>query len=92
MDIFSAESFGPIAGIRVVSDENEAVSIVNSPNYGLSSAIWIKDMHRALEIASRLYVSALHVNGSTIHDESTLPHGGTNLSGYGRFGAEWGIK
>ncbi|KAM6506976.1 hypothetical protein FALCPG4_018788 [Fusarium falciforme] len=92
MNVFSSESFGPIAGIRVVSDENEAISIVNSLNHGLSSAIWTKDVHRALEVASRLHVSALHVNDSTVHDEATLPHGGTNLSGYGRFGAEWGIR
>ncbi|KAM6504582.1 hypothetical protein FSOLCH5_015324 [Fusarium solani] len=92
MNVFSSESFGPIAGIRVVSDESEAISIVNSLNHGLSSAIWTKDVHRALEVASRLHVSALHVNDSTVHDEATLPHGGTNLSGYGRFGAEWGIR
>ncbi|EEU36516.1 uncharacterized protein NECHADRAFT_81185 [Fusarium vanettenii 77-13-4] len=47
MDILSAESFGPIAGIRVVSDENEAISIVNSLNHGLFSPLWTKDMHRA---------------------------------------------
>ncbi|KAJ4253436.1 hypothetical protein NW762_010594 [Fusarium torreyae] len=92
MSIFSSESFGPIAGIRVVADETEAISIINALNHGLSSAIWTQNTHRALRIASRLHVSALHVNDSTVHDESTLPHGGTNLSGYGRFGSEWGIQ
>lgn len=36
--------------------------------------------------------SAVHINGSTIHDEPTLPHGGMKSSGYGRFGSSWGIS
>lgn len=43
------------------------------------------------------YVSVLtsrlvHINGSTIYDEPTLPYGGNNSSGIGRFGGSWGIK
>ncbi|KPM38686.1 hypothetical protein AK830_g7880 [Neonectria ditissima] len=92
MEFFSAESFGPILGMVVVESEDEAIDIVNGSDYGLSAAIWTHDYHRALRLARRLDVGAVHINASTVHDEATLPHGGSKSSGFGRFGAEWGLK
>ncbi|KAF5567555.1 salicylaldehyde dehydrogenase [Fusarium phyllophilum] len=92
MDFLRTESFGPCLGIVAVSDGDEAVKIVNDSDYGLSGAIWTRNQYAALEMARRLQVGAVHINSSTVHDEATLPHGGTKLSGFGRFGAEWGLK
>ncbi|KAF9776509.1 hypothetical protein IL306_005292 [Fusarium sp. DS 682] len=92
MDFFRTETFGPCLGIVTVSDGNEAIKIVNDGDYGLSAAIWTRDHYGGLEMARRLQVAAVHINSSTVHDEATLPHGGTKLSGFGRFGAEWGLK
>ncbi|KAI1037514.1 hypothetical protein LB503_013064 [Fusarium chuoi] len=92
MDFLRTESFGPCLGIVAVSDGDEAVKIVNDSDYGLSGAIWTRNHYAALELARRLQVGAVHINSSTVHDEATLPHGGTKLSGFGRFGAEWGLK
>ncbi|KAF5637620.1 salicylaldehyde dehydrogenase [Fusarium tjaetaba] len=92
MDFLRTESFGPCLGIVAVSDGDEAVKIVNDSDYGLSGAIWTQNQYAALEMARRLQVGAVHINSSTVHDEATLPHGGTKQSGFGRFGAEWGLK
>ncbi|KAF5703222.1 salicylaldehyde dehydrogenase [Fusarium mundagurra] len=92
MDFLRTESFGPCLGIVAISDGDEAVKIVNDSDYGLSGAIWTRNQYAALEMARRLQVGAVHINSSTVHDEATLPHGGTKLSGFGRFGAEWGLK
>ncbi|KAH7162008.1 aldehyde dehydrogenase [Dactylonectria estremocensis] len=92
MEFFSVESFGPMLGIATVSNEDEAIEMVNASEYGLSAAIWTRDHYRALELAQRLDVGAVHVNASTVHDEATLPHGGVKASGFGRFGAEWGLR
>ncbi|KAF5250702.1 hypothetical protein FANTH_4145 [Fusarium anthophilum] len=92
MDFLRTESFGPCLGIVAVSDGDEAVKIVNDSDYGLSGAIWTRNQYAALEMARRLQVGAVHINSSTVHDEATLPHGGTKQSGFGRFGAEWGLK
>lgn len=92
MDFLRTESFGPCLGIVAVSDGDEAVKIVNDSDYGLSGAIWTRSHYAALELARRLQVGAVHINSSTVHDEATLPHGGTKQSGFGRFGAEWGLK
>ncbi|KAJ4197086.1 hypothetical protein NW767_009331 [Fusarium falciforme] len=91
MDFFRVESFGPCVGVLVVPDENEAIKVANSSDYGLSAAIWTKDHYKALEMARKLQVGAVHINSLTVHDEATLPHGGTKCSGFGRFGAEWGL-
>lgn len=92
MAYFRTESFGPCIGIVAVYDEADAVKIVNDSGYGLSAAIWTKDHYRALNLARKLQVGAVHINSLTVHDEPTLPHGGTGLSGFGRFGAEWGLE
>ena len=36
-------------------------------------------------------VGAVHINGATVHDAPNLPHGGHGDSGFGRFGAHWGL-
>lgn len=91
MDFFLQESFGPMLGVMEVSTEEEAIEFINSSEYALSSAIWTRDHYRALGLARKLDVSAVHINGSTVHDEATLPHGGAKSSGFGRFGGEWGL-
>ena len=92
MAYFRQESFGPCIGIVSIADETDAVRIVNESGYGLSASIWTRDHYRALNLARKLLVGAVHINSLTVHDEPTLPHGGTGLSGFGRFGAEWGLE
>ncbi|EFX02135.1 aldehyde dehydrogenase [Grosmannia clavigera kw1407] len=91
MHYFAEESFGPMLGLVVVEDEAAAERVVNASEYGLSAAVWSRNHHRALELARRLDVGAVHINAPTVHDEATLPHGGSKSSGFGRFGAEWGL-
>ncbi|KFY96806.1 hypothetical protein V500_02288 [Pseudogymnoascus sp. VKM F-4518 (FW-2643)] len=89
-DMHYIESFGPIYGIVVVDSELEALQMVKSSAYGLSAAIFTQNRFNALNI-SREIRAAAHVNSLTVHDEPTLPHGGHGDSGWGRFGARWGL-
>ncbi|KAH7393695.1 putative aldehyde dehydrogenase [Cadophora sp. MPI-SDFR-AT-0126] len=91
MDLIHLESFGPLLGIRTVSDEEEALQLMNESTYGLSAAIFSENHFRALQLGRRMKVGAVHINGSTVHDASNLPHGGHGDSGFGRFGAHWGL-
>jgi acyl-CoA reductase-like NAD-dependent aldehyde dehydrogenase len=92
MDMYSTESFGPVLSLKVVENIEEAINVANHSGYGLSAAIWTKSHHEAISIGHRLEVGAVHVNGMTVHDEATLPHGGSGLSGFGRFGGSWGLR
>ncbi|NKB53780.1 MAG: aldehyde dehydrogenase family protein [Rhizobiaceae bacterium] len=86
MDIYAAESFGPVTTIIRARDEDHAVEIANDTEYGLSSAVFTQNIQRGLEVAKRLQTGIAHINGPTVGDEAQMPFGGTKASGYGRFG------
>ncbi|KAK9447940.1 aldehyde dehydrogenase domain-containing protein [Limtongia smithiae] len=89
--VYAEESFGPTMVICKVESAAEAVERTNESRYGLSASIWTKDVVRGVLLAREIESGAVHINGMTVHDESTLPHGGVKESGYGRFGAQWGL-
>jgi len=88
MDIYYTESFGPSVAVLEVETDEEALEIANDTEYGLSSALFTKDLARGLKIASAIESGAVHINSMSVHDEPNLPHGGTKSSGFGRFGAQ----
>ena len=77
------------ASARVTS--REAVALANDTEYGLSAAVFTRDMARALEVARQIDSGICHINGPTVHDEPQMPFGGARASGYGRFGGKAGI-
>lgn len=86
MRIYEEESFGPIVCLLRAGSDDEAVTIANASEYGLSSAIFSRDVARALSIAKRVESGICHINGATVADEPQMPFGGVKASGYGRFG------
>jgi len=91
MALFREESFAPQVSITRVSSADEAVRIANDTEYGLSAAIFSRDIARAIELAKRIETGICHINGPTVHDEAQMPFGGVKASGYGRFGGKAGI-
>jgi benzaldehyde dehydrogenase (NAD) len=91
MRIYGDESFGPVKGIVRVSGEDEAVACANDNEYGLSSAVFSRDIARGMNVARRIESGICHVNGPTVHDEAQMPFGGVKGSGFGRFGGQAGI-
>ncbi|KAL2820187.1 Aldehyde/histidinol dehydrogenase [Aspergillus cavernicola] len=92
MKLYEIESFGPIFGISRAESEHEIMEFIEQAKYGLSSSILSKDHYRALDLARSIRAGAVHINSMTVHDEPTLPHGGYGESGWGRFGASWGLE
>lgn len=91
MRIFVEESFGPSVSVIRVSSVEEAIKVANDTEYGLSAAVFSKDVARALTIAARIETGICHINGPTVHDEAQMPFGGVKGSGYGRFGGKAGV-
>ncbi|WP_421402663.1 aldehyde dehydrogenase [Agrobacterium fabrum] len=91
MRLYSEESFGPVVSIIRAGSIDEAVSIANESEFGLSAAVFGRDQARALSVAARIESGICHVNGPTVHDEAQMPFGGVKASGYGRFGGTAGI-
>ncbi|EKG13100.1 hypothetical protein MPH_09776 [Macrophomina phaseolina MS6] len=92
MDLYATESFGPSVSLIPVESEEEAVRIANDTEYGLSAAVFTKDLARGLRVARQIESGAVHINSMSVHDEPTLPHGGYKKSGWGRFNAAWGLE
>ncbi|EOD46582.1 hypothetical protein GTA08_BOTSDO11740 [Neofusicoccum parvum] len=92
MDLYYEESFGPSVSLIEVESEEEAIRIANDTDYGLTSAVFTKDLARGLRVARKIESGAVHINSMSVHDEPTIPHGGVKKSGWGRFNAQWGIE
>ena len=82
------ESFGPIVAVVRVGSIDDAVRVANDTEYGLSAAVFGRDVGRALTVAQRIESGICHINASTVHDEAQMPFGGVKASGYGRFGGK----
>lgn len=79
------EIFGPCCHIAPFDDEAEVIRRVNDTPYGLSTAIWTRDLSRAHRVAARIDVGIAWVNSWFLRDLRT-PFGGSKQSGIGREG------
>jgi len=91
MRLYREESFGPVVAVIRVKDEEAAIAAANDSEYGLSAAVFSRDIARALSVARRIQSGICHINGPTVHDEAQMPFGGVKASGYGRFGGQAGV-
>jgi len=91
MRVYQEESFGPIVSVLRFDTDEEAIRLANDSEYGLSSAVFSRDIGRAMAVAQRIESGICHINGPTVHDEAQMPFGGVKGSGYGRFGGKAAI-
>lgn len=85
------EVFGPVAAIFEFESEDEVVQLANSTVYGLSSAIFTRDISRALKTAKKLKAGTVWINTYGIIPHN-VPWGGYKMSGIGREGGKEGIE
>jgi len=83
MRIAQEEIFGPVVSIIPCDGIEDAVEIANGIEYGLSSAIYTKDVNKAFAAIRDLYAGITYVNAPTIGAEVHLPFGGTKATGNG---------
>lgn len=83
MTIAKEEIFGPVTAIMPVNNLKEAIDVANSVDYGLSSAIYTKDVNKAFIAIRDIEAGLTYVNSSTIGSEVHLPFGGIKASGGG---------
>ena len=91
MRIYNEESFGPVKPVIRVKSTEEAIAVANDTEYGLSAAVFGKDIMRAMDVAKQIHSGICHINGPTVADEAQMPFGGVGASGYGRFGGKAAI-
>ena len=62
---------------------DEAIDVVNESAYGLSAAIYTRDINLAMRATQRIDTGIVYVNAPTIGAEIQLPFGGTKHTGNG---------
>ena len=92
MQLSTDEVFGPVVGIQSARDEQHALELANSTDFGLSSAVFSANIDRGLHFARQIKAGMAHVNDMPVNDEAHLPFGGEKNSGLGRFNGDWAIE
>jgi acyl-CoA reductase-like NAD-dependent aldehyde dehydrogenase len=92
MKVMQEETFGPVIPMMRVANADEAVRLANDIEYGLTAAVFTKDLHKGEQIASRIdsgdvTINRVQVTAAT-HD---APWGGRKDSGLGRRGGPEGL-
>jgi len=62
MRVMTEESFGPVVGIQKVKDDEEALALINDSEFGLSAAIFSRDVDAALALADRIDAGTVFLN------------------------------
>src|SRR5699024_4974622 len=91
MDIAKEEICGPAVGIMKARGEQDALRLANNTEFGLSSAVFTKDIERGVRFARGIKAGMTHINDSTVNDEPHVMFGGEKNSGIGRFNGEQAI-
>ncbi len=87
---FKQETFGPLIPLLKFKTEEEAISIANDTEYGLSAYFCTKNLARAFHVAEKLEAGIIGVNEGLV-SSSNIPFGGWKESGIGREGGHQGI-
>src|SRR5690606_15360553 len=86
------EIFGPLVGIQTARDADHALELANSTEYGLSSAVFTRDIAKGVAFAQGIRAGMTHVNDMPVNDETGGPSGGQKHSGLGRSNGDWAIE
>lgn len=80
------EVLGPVIPIITFNGIKNAIDIVNNSPYGLTSSIFTESLKTAFQVASKLEVGTVIINGRTSYRSSDMPFGGWKYSGFGTEG------
>ena len=85
------ETFGPVAGIRRFTDEDEGIQLANDTPYGLAAYFYSRDIGRVWRVGEGLDYGIVGINTGFV-STAVAPFGGMKESGIGREGSKYGIE
>jgi aldehyde dehydrogenase (NAD+) len=83
VEIAQDEVFAPVCAFIEAADAAEAAAIADGVRYGLSTAVYTRDLDRALELARTLQTGLVRINQPTAGVDFHVPFGGEKASGFG---------
>lgn len=90
MPAFDEETFGPLAAMIKVKDEDEAFDLSEKSKYGLGVTVCTMNIEKAIAMSNKVSDGAYFIN-ELVKSDPRLPFGGAKNSGYGRELAKDGI-
>jgi len=91
MRIAKEEIFGPFLSVLKINSFDEAIEVANHIPYGLSSAVYTKDVARAFRAMRDIEAGITYINGPTIGAEAHMPFGGVKGTGNGHREGGWEV-
>ncbi|KAM0263353.1 hypothetical protein ACHAQJ_001209 [Trichoderma viride] len=88
--LYKQETFGPIASVYVVKNEEEAIKLANGTPFGLGACVFSENLERAQRVADGINCGMVFIN-SNAYTGAEVPFGGVKNSGFGRELSELGI-
>lgn len=83
MTIAREEIFGPVLSILKAKSIEHAIEILNGTVYGLSSAVYTKNVNHAFKAIRDIKAGITYINAPTIGAETHMPFGGVKQTGNG---------
>lgn len=83
MRIAREEIFGPVLSVMRVKDFDEAMSVANDSDYGLSSSVFTSDANMTYRFIDEIESGMTHINSPTTGGEAHIPFGGVKQTGLG---------
>jgi acyl-CoA reductase-like NAD-dependent aldehyde dehydrogenase len=62
MPVMREEIFGPVAGVMKVGGDDEAVALMNDSDFGLTAAVWTRDLEAGAALGDRIETGTFFVN------------------------------
>jgi acyl-CoA reductase-like NAD-dependent aldehyde dehydrogenase len=92
MKICAQEVFGPVVGVQVYDEYDEALRLADDSAYGLQAAVFTRDIGKALQAARSLRYGAVLVNEVPTWRADQMPYGGGRDSGNTREGPAYAVR
>ncbi|HEX8368147.1 MAG TPA: aldehyde dehydrogenase family protein [Pyrinomonadaceae bacterium] len=83
MRIAQEEIFGPVLSVLRVRDFDEAMTVANDSQYGLTSSIFTNDPNLIFRFVDEIETGMTHINSPTTGGEAHIPFGGVKMTGIG---------
>jgi len=91
MRLAKEEIFGPVLSVIRAKDFDDAISILNNTEYGLSSSVFTTDVNKAFTAIRDIQSGITYINAATIGAEAHLPFGGVKKTGNGHREGGWTV-
>ncbi len=92
MRVSCDELFGPAVALTPVETIEEAITLANQTNYGLSAAIFTENLDNAMRFAREVDSGNIHINWGTQWRADLMPYGGVKESGFGKEGPKYAVQ